>query len=95
MALVAIPWLGALTGPFFGTTAGWCAFAALLSTAIPGALMARREDEPVLPALLAPFAFGLIVPVIFASMFATLARGGVAWRGRLYPLAELRARRVR
>jgi hypothetical protein len=48
-----------------------------------------------LPALLAPIGFGLMPIVVLVSMSRTLQRGGVRWRGRLYPLSELRARRVK
>jgi hypothetical protein len=57
--------------------------------------MARREREPVLPALLAPFGFAMLAVVLLNSMLVTLRNGGVVWRGTLYPLNELRARRVR
>jgi hypothetical protein len=93
--LITTLWLGALTGPLTNTPAGWIAFAAFLSFAIPGVVMAKREKQPVLPAVLAPFGFIVIVPILLGSMITTLRRGGVQWRGRLYPLAELRARRVR
>ncbi len=88
-------WLGALTGPFTGTKTGWIASAAFLSFAVPAVVMARREKQPVLPALLAPFGFVVIVPILLGSMITTLRQGGVQWRGRLYPITELRARRVR
>jgi hypothetical protein len=91
---MAALWLAAITAPFFATTAGWCAFAAFLMSGLVGAVMARRQREPILPALLAPFGFGVIPIVILVSMTRTLRRGGVRWRGRLYPLSELRARRV-
>jgi hypothetical protein len=77
------------------TPAAWIAFAAFLASGLVGAVSARRQREPILPALHAPFAFGVIPIVILVSMARTLSRGGVRWRGRLYPLSELRARRVR
>lgn len=92
---VAALFAGAVSGPFLGTTAGWCAFAALLSFSIPGSVMAWREDRTPWPALFVPLGFPLLAAVMVASMIATLARGGVVWRGRLYPLELLRARRVR
>ncbi len=91
---MAALWLAAITAPFFATTAGWIAFAAFLVNGLVGAEMARRQREPILPAFLAPFGFGVIPIVILVSMMRTLRRGGVRWRGRLYPLSELRARRV-
>ena len=93
-AFLATLWLGAITAPFFAAPAGWIAFTVFIVSGIIGAAVARREREPILPALLAPFGFGLIPVVILVSMTLTLTRGGVRWRGRLYPLAELRARRV-
>jgi glycosyltransferase involved in cell wall biosynthesis len=93
--LMAALWLGAITAPFCGTTFGWIAFAAFVASGIVSAILAPREHQPILPALLAPLGLGLIPVVILVSMTLTLSRGGVRWRGRLYPLAELRARRVR
>jgi len=92
---IAALWLGALSGPFFGSTAGWSAFGAFASIAIPAAISARRVGSPIGPALATPLGFGVLVLVVWNSMIATLWRGGVVWRGTLYPLAELRARRVR
>jgi hypothetical protein len=91
---LAMLWLGAVTAPFFATPVGWIAFAAFVASGIIGAAVARREREPILPALLAPLGFGVIPVIILVSMTLTLTRGGVRWRGRLYPLAELRVRRV-
>jgi hypothetical protein len=39
---------------------------------------------------LAPFAASLLIYALLRSMVATLAQGGVVWRGTFYPLAELR-----
>jgi hypothetical protein len=91
---MAALWLAAITAPLFMTLAGWIAFAAFLASGLVGAVSARRQREPILPALLAPFGFGVIPIVILVSMTRTLRQGGVRWRGRLYPLSELRARRV-
>jgi glycosyltransferase involved in cell wall biosynthesis len=41
-------------------------------------------------ALMFPIAACLMLYAILRSMILTLARGGVVWRGTLYPLAELR-----
>lgn len=95
MLVITTLWLGALSGPFFGSVAGWCAFGAFASLAIPAAISARRVDSPIGPALAMPLGFGVLVLVVWNSMFATLRRGGVVWRGTLYPLVSLRARRVR
>lgn len=92
---LAVLWLGALSGPFFGSVAGACAFAAFVSLGIPSAILARRVERRLATALLMPLGFGWLVLVMWNSMFATLRRGGVSWRGTLYPLAQLRARRVR
>jgi hypothetical protein len=92
--LMTVLWLGAITAPFFATTFGWIAFAAFVASGLVSAVLAPREHQPILPALLAPLGLGLIPVVILVSMTLTLTRGGVRWRGRLYPLAELRARRV-
>lgn len=94
-AFVAATWILGVTGPFSGTPAGWCAFAGFASFAIPGIGLAWREQRPILASSLAPFGFVALSAVLLHSMTRTLARGGVAWRGRLYPLATLRARRVR
>jgi hypothetical protein len=37
-----------------------------------------------------PIAVCVIIYMLLRSMFVTLARRGVVWRGTFYPLAELR-----
>ena len=51
--------------------------------------------NPVFVALLAPLFVWILPVAILRSTFATLRAGGVRWRDTFYPLAELRARRVR
>lgn len=77
-------------GPF-GLFAGlaWLAFA------IPAAVGAARDGENPLFAVFAPLGAPILLLAVARSMWTTLRRGGVAWRGTLDPLAELRARRIR
>ncbi len=83
--------LGFVHGGAFGLLAG-CAWLAL---AIPAGLAAARDGENPLHAVWAPLGTPILLASIVCSMWTTLRRGGVVWRGTLYPLAELRARRVR
>jgi len=56
----------------------------------------RRVTQvpPWLALFFAP-ATAILLYAILRSMILTLKRGGVAWRGTLYPLAELRRNMVR
>jgi hypothetical protein len=92
--LLLLAWLGALVGPFVGSTAGWCAFAGLVSIVLPAALMARRSRMEAAPALLVPWAVMVLFLAIANSAWVTLRQGGVRWRGTLYKLDELRAGQV-
>lgn len=91
LALFAV----AISGAFAGTVAGWCAFGAWAALAIPGFVTALREKRPLFSACCVPIGFPVLALVLLWSMIQTLRRGGVVWRGRLYPLARLRALRVR
>jgi len=85
----------ALAGPLISPVAGIAALAGLVSTAVPGAILARAFGWSPLPALLVPLA-QLVMPVMLAnSMLTTLRQGGVRWRDTLYPLKQLREHRVR
>jgi glycosyltransferase involved in cell wall biosynthesis len=53
-------------------------------------LMSPHSGLSAWNALLAPFAAALLMYALLRSMIATLAQGGVQWRGTFYPLAELR-----
>lgn len=81
--------------PFFGVwlTHGW--------TRVPYALallamfgiylgMSWKSDVPVYYFLLHPISSVMFVYIMLRSMFLTLARGGIVWRGTFYPLEELR-----
>jgi glycosyltransferase involved in cell wall biosynthesis len=97
IALAAM-WTGALVGPFAsarGALGGWAALLAMMSLAIPSAAMARRAGDQILPAVFTPIATIVLAWAALNSMLVTLRQGGVVWRGTLYPLSELRARRVR
>jgi hypothetical protein len=88
-------WVAGPLGALRGGAAGWAAFLAWLAPGIVAAVGARRAGEPALPMLLVPLGPPLMAWALVRSTRATLRRGGVAWRGTLYPLSELRARRTR
>lgn len=52
--------------------------------------MSWMSDVPAYYFLLHPISAALFVYIVLRSMFLTLARGGIVWRGTFYPLEELR-----
>jgi hypothetical protein len=52
--------------------------------------MSRMSDIPAYYIVLHPLSSVLFVYILLRSMFLTLVRGGVVWRGTFYPLEELR-----
>ncbi len=88
-------WLAGIVGPFTGTRAGLAAGLGLLSMSLPASVVARRLGWSPLIALATPFFFPLMFYAILRSTVLTLRQGGIRWRGTSYPLAALRAGRVR
>jgi glycosyltransferase involved in cell wall biosynthesis len=80
--------------PFVGGAAAWCAVGAYALTAAPPMWIAAKMGWPVRAGLLVLFTRVLMPWALLRSMWLTLWRGGVLWRGTLYPLRELRAGRV-
>ena len=92
---IALPWLVAVVAPFTGRVTGFAAFAGLWTTIAPGLRGAARQGLSPFVALLAPLFVWILPVAILRSTWSTLRAGGVRWRDTFYPLAELRARRVR
>ncbi|MFN0242443.1 MAG: glycosyltransferase [Planctomycetota bacterium] len=87
---------GALTGPVWASgLSGWAAFIGLFAMAIPAAMLARRTGTPMSPAVASPISAPVLAWAVANSTWKTLRRGGVIWRGTLFPLQRLRERRVR
>jgi len=75
-----------LSGLF--AAAGW------LSTGLPMAWTARQFGWPFIGGLISPLMAWVAPLALFRSLRQTLRDGGVTWRGRVYPLDELRTRQV-
>lgn len=88
-------WLAGPLGFAHGGASGAFAGLAWLAFAIPAAIGAARDGQNPLFAVFAPLGAPILLLAVARSMWTTLRRGGVAWRGTLYPLSELRARRIR
>ena len=98
-SLFLVLWGGAVLGPVVAVVMGvWtpiAAAAALLLSAVPAAMVARRFGWSARVALLTPIVMPVLIYAAIRSMLLTLRRGGVAWRDTVYPLAELKAGRFR
>src|SRR5262245_35697467 len=89
--LVSVPlflllWAAGLAGPWTVTPAGAAAGLAILSVAVPAAILAPRLRLPRRAAVLVPFVFPVLSLVMLNSAFRTLRQGGVRWRDTFYPL---------
>ena len=104
-AIMSFQWLRALASclalaflnlmPFAGIVLahGWLRLGygiALLSMFAIYVGISRKSDIPPYYFVLHPISTALFVYTMLRSMFVTLGRGGVAWRGTFYPLEELR-----
>ncbi|MEE8459336.1 MAG: glycosyltransferase family A protein [Phycisphaerales bacterium] len=94
---VGLPFLfaGAVAGPIVGGVSGLAAGVSLVCMAIPGSMLARRYEWPLLAGLLAPLGILMVAVGGANSVIKTIARGGVCWRGDFYRLADLRKHMVR
>ena len=79
-----------LAGLASGTWLGLAAGLSPLLLAPPAAVYARRLDWPLLPALLAPAFYPVVMFAVLRSAVITLRQGGIRWRDTFYPLAQLR-----
>jgi glycosyltransferase involved in cell wall biosynthesis len=82
-------------GPFLGLALapGWARLGYALTVGAVAAiyfLMSRRSSVSPLYVVLHPISTLLFAGTLLRSMFLTLGRGGVVWRGTKYPLEELR-----
>jgi len=69
---------------------GWLGVAAAALAAASSAVLARWARGPVLPAVLGPLAVPLLMAMFLRAGVLGRRRGGVMWRGTLYPSEQLR-----
>ena len=81
------PYLGALLAPTHAKIP-FVVTIALIWTQYIG--MARTSDTRWWYMFTHPVAAALFIYTMLRSMFVTLARGGIEWRGTTYPLAQIR-----
>ncbi len=94
LTIQTIVWGGTFAGPIVGSTAGHAAGVAFLATTIPSCVLARRIGVSMGYGLLAPWMGPVLMVALARSAGQAMRRGGIVWRGTLYPLAELRAGRL-
>ncbi len=81
------PYLGLLVGPWWSRVACGLGVAAIATVLAASARQSRIGGQY---AILIPFAAMATIWSLTRSVALTLARGGVRWRGHLYPLRELK-----
>ena len=93
--VLSVPLAGSVVGPIWGGVAGAAAGASFLCLTVPGIMLARRYEWPILAGLLAPIGLLVVLAAGANSVVKTLSRGGVRWRDDFYRLKELRKGMVR
>jgi hypothetical protein len=88
LATHVAPFALALAGPLAARPAAWGVVAIVAGVY---ALHGRRADHPAWLGLLHPVTVLLLVAALLRSAGRALTTGQVVWRGRRYPVAELRA----
>lgn len=92
LATHVLPFAVALAGDGSARAAG---VGVVLVVTVVYAWYGRRAATPAWYALLHPLSVTVLVWALLRSTTVTLRRGGIEWRGRRYPLSELRAARAR
>jgi cellulose synthase/poly-beta-1,6-N-acetylglucosamine synthase-like glycosyltransferase len=87
LAATLLPILGLVQG----STAGAFAFASWALSSLPAIQLARRMDWERSSGALVPWTRGWLAVSLLRSIWTTLRRQGVHWRGRHYALDDLRA----
>ncbi len=93
-ALIALewaPWVAFASWRIPGLM--WSGVAMLLAAATSSIILARWTRASFLPGLFAPFAAWIASAIMMRSGYLGHQRGGIVWRGTLYPKAELLAGR--
>ncbi|HXV76763.1 MAG TPA: glycosyltransferase family 2 protein [Candidatus Polarisedimenticolaceae bacterium] len=85
----------ALVTPFLGGSGALVASLGWAVSLVPALVMARHTRWGVLPVLLTPFVSPVMVWVVANSVYRTLRRGGICWRGTFYAIDALRDGQVR
>ena len=94
-AMMCYVWLWPFVGVVVASGAArWTCAAAIVVEFVLYVLANRRTRVPPWMFLLFPIGSLLFVYCFWRSMILALVRGGIVWRGTLYPLAALRANRV-
>jgi glycosyltransferase involved in cell wall biosynthesis len=89
-------WAATILAPLSGTISGAVAFLALLSLAIPAAVLARRIGWSCASAIVVvPFIYPVLFYAILNSTVVTLRQGGIRWRDTFYSLETLRRGTIR
>ena len=84
--------LSPLLAPLSSTPLAWACFGAwLAASAAPYFVGAAAPRGRLAAVLLHPLSLGLLVVAAWNSTIRTLARGGISWRGDVFPLRDLRA----
>jgi cellulose synthase/poly-beta-1,6-N-acetylglucosamine synthase-like glycosyltransferase len=84
-----------LIAPLLGGSGALVACAGWAASLVPAVIMARHSGWGLLPALLTPIMWPIMVLVVANSIYRTLRRGGIRWRDTFYEIDALRKGLVR
>jgi hypothetical protein len=89
--LEAAPWLVLAAAFWFGSLGlGVAAGLMILAHVVSAVALNRWAGRKILPGILTPITIPLAIVVLLRTVWLGWRRGGVLWRGTLYPSRELR-----